>query len=280
MVPPEEPTEPHPAGEPETGEAAPPEETPPPRERIAAEAEERLVFETTRTRVELTNRGGQVASFLLKDHEAADGGPVDLVRARREGPYPFGLTDRSGRSHPLNDALFQVRRLPEGQGVEFRYAGPSGAATKVFRFHPDERGTIPDLMEVDIQVEGDDDWSVLIGPGVRTPTERERSESYFARRRAVYSVGGQIERVDAGDPEGPIAVPPTGLRWVGLDDNYFLTVLLFEPGTATRGGAVLEPVLLIPGDQGARFEPVANTELLSEEQQQLARELRVRVEAS
>jgi YidC/Oxa1 family membrane protein insertase len=262
---------------PEPATVSPPveETTGPP---IEGAAEQRVVMETERVRVELTNRGGQVVSFLLKEHQAREGGPVDLVRARREGPYPFGLADRNGASHPLNEALFETERLDDG-GVRYRYRGPSGEATKTFRFRPSIGGKIRDLLEVEIEVPGEDGWSVVLGPGLRNPSEKERKASYFARRRGVYNVGGEVEAINAQKVSGPQPVPGTGdLRWVGLDDNYFLTVVLFDPRGGGQGGALLEPMLPLPGDEGVDFEPVADVELLPEDQKDLERELRVRVE--
>ena len=259
-----------------TGDGTPRVETSGPP--IEAQMEERLVMETERVRVELSNRGGQVVSFLLKEHQARDGGPVDLVRARREDPYPFGLVDRDGASHPLNEALFEAERLEEGAGVRFRYRGSAGEAVKTFRFQGPSSGVMKDLLEVEIEVAGQEGWQVVLGPGLRNPSEREREESYFARRRGVYNVGGEVEAVDAGDVSQPQPIPPVGLRWVGLDDNYFLTVLLFDPRGEGHGGTLFEPVLPLPGEGGTDFQRVADVDLLPDDQKDLERELRVRVD--
>jgi len=249
----------------------------PAREPIEGSREERVVLETERVRVEISSRGAQVVSFQLKQHASREGGPVDLVRARREGPYPFGVADRSGASHPLNQALFQVER-PDRQSVRFRYRGPAGEATKTFGFRADATGAVQDLLEVDIDLPEEEGWSVLLGPGLRNPSEQERKETYFARRRGVYSQGESVETVNAAKAERVQPVSPSGLRWVGLDDNYFLAVVLFDPRGSGHGGAVFEPVLLIPSDRGAEFEVVQDVELLPAEQKELERELRVRVE--
>lgn len=245
---------------------------------IEARLEERLVMETERVRVELSNRGGQVVSFQLKEHMAREGGPVDLVRARRESPYPFGLVDQNGASHPLNEVLFEAERVDGGDGVRFRYRGAAGEAVKTFRFEPTPSGAVRDLLAVEIEVAEGDGWSVILGPGVRNPSEQEREESYFARRRGVYNLGGEVEAVDAGEVRQPQPVPPVGLRWVGLDDNYFLTVVLFEPRGGGYGGTVFEPVLQLAGPEGTDFQRVADVEMLPDDQQELERELRVRIE--
>jgi len=270
------------AGAPGVAEDAPPVPAEAPRERLEgppteAAVEDRVVMETDRVRVEITNRGGQVVSFLLKEHEAREGGPVDLVRARRGAPYPFGLVDRDGASHPLNEVLFETERLGDG-GVRFRYRGAAGEATKTFRFQPAPNGAVRDLLAVEIDVRDATGWSVLMGPGLRNPSEQEREQSYFARRRGVYNVGGEVEAVDAGDVSQPQPIPPGGLRWVGLDDNYFLTVLLFDPRGGGCGGALFEPVLPLAGDGGTDFERVADVELLPDDQKDLERELRLRIE--
>ena len=43
-----------------------------------------------------TNRGAQLLSYRVKDVTGQDGQPLEMVRARAEGPYPFALTDPTG----------------------------------------------------------------------------------------------------------------------------------------------------------------------------------------
>ena len=111
----------------------------PPRESIEASAEQRVEVDTGPGHAVFTNRGAQLLSYRVKDVIGKDGQPLEMVRARAEGPYPFALTDPTGAPLAVNDALFAVEGPERGESgtsqvVRFRYSGAAGAATKEFRF--------------------------------------------------------------------------------------------------------------------------------------------------
>lgn len=247
--------------------------------RIEAEREDRPVFETEIARLELTNRGGQLISYRLKDHANAVGDRLDLVRLRTEGAYPFALTDRLGNPLPVNDALFTVDRERQGDSevVTFRYNGPLGDVEKRFFIEPNG------LLDVDITARGlDMEWAVLIGPGLRNPAEKESKARVFTRS-AVYLQNGEIERETVKDPRKAITLAGDGLGWAGLDDTYFLSAVIpstpvtrvsyrpfiLEPqaGSARGGKEPAEGELEI-----GRFIPVGADGEVPEEQEDMTRE--------
>lgn len=236
-------------------------------ESVAADSEAFTVIETSDLRVRFTNRGAQIVSFELLEHRAANNGDlVDLVRHRARGPWFFGLTDASDAPSPLNDALFVVEESRDQLGqatVRFRHAGPAGRAEKVFRFRADG------LMEVSIDVAGDDRWGVAIGPGVRNPTEAESTDR-FARRSGVFRLGDDVETINSVSAEGPSVLPGRGLVWFGLQDSYFLTALI--PTTAPDS-VVMLPVLVEGDRDAAEFRRIAAGEEILDEDEDLAREL-------
>jgi YidC/Oxa1 family membrane protein insertase len=240
-----------------TEEAAPP---------IEAPEEERIEIETTTAVAVFTNRGAQLVSFRLKEHLGEDGQGLDLVRARAQGPFPFGLVTATGDPLPVNDALFAVER--QGDGAEpalvFHYRGPLGSAEKRFAF----RGN--GLFGIDVQYSGREPWAVFLGPGLRNPTAKEAS-GQFAFRSAVYALGGKVERRAAAKAAKAEALGGAGLAWVGLDDSYFLTVVLPESRLRI---ATLSPVLVEPGaaGQAARFTPVPPSGEAGKEQKELLHE--------
>jgi YidC/Oxa1 family membrane protein insertase len=246
-----------------TGEAeAPPEE-------VGAAREERVVLEGEGFRAELTNRGGQLVSWLLPDHESGDGGTVNLVRSRREAAYPFGLVTPDGEELPVNRALYRVEREEDEdgstEGVRFTYAGPEGRVSKRFRLLPGG------LLGVEIEARTGAPWAVDLGPGLRDPTARD-DERKFKYRGAVYLSGGEVETLAPEKAEQPAVLPGLGLAWVGLEDTYFLSVVVPE---APIDRAVVTPWLAVPGEDGApRFEPVPAAGV-PEAQEDLRRELRV-----
>lgn len=255
------------------------EETVEQRPEIRASREETRILESERVRAVFTNRGAQLLSFELKDHRRTGGAQVDLVRARRSGPYPYGL-QQDGGEHPLNQVLFQVESLEEG--LRFEYSGPEGQAVKEFRFASDPAGSADDLLAARVTVSGPRDWFLVIGPGLRNTSAAERKENRFERRRGIYKVAGDVEEIDASDASERQAVGGGGLEWVGLDDNYFLAVMLFDPTSLEKPDAVFSPVLLLPGagdeggegqPEGVAFQALPPAEQMTDAQKGLEREL-------
>lgn len=226
---------------------------------IEATSEERVVLENEYSRAEWSNRGAQLVSFELKNHPASDGGAVDLVRRRTGDAYPFGLINPDGSSSALNQALFVVERRTGGVG--FAYRGPAGSARKSVSMNGDG------LLE--IEVEADGEWQLLVGPGLRNPGEDE--ETRFARRAATYAQGEEIEDVEASKAKEREMISASGLSWVALQDQYFLTSVL--PLEGLRDVAV-EPMLFEADEERVatfRQRPVE----LADDEEDLGVELRL-----
>jgi YidC/Oxa1 family membrane protein insertase len=81
-----------------------------------------------------------------------------------------------------------------------------------------------------------------------------------------------VETLAPEKAEQPAVLPGLGLAWVGLEDTYFLSVVVPE---APIDRAVVTPWLAVPGEEGApRFEPVPAAGV-PEAQEDLRRDLRV-----
>jgi YidC/Oxa1 family membrane protein insertase len=206
---------------PELPEATETAEATPPSEPIEASTEERVTLEDEDLEAVFTNRGGRLVSLWLKSHAAASGEPVDLVRQRQGYPLPLAITDGRGEGSPLDGALFEVERArtQSGPAVTFRYAGPAGEASK--RFVLLGGGVI----RLEVEVPGRADWALLVGPGIRNPTEAE-VKNRFLRRTVVYRQGEETEHIDAGKGGEESLIPGGGLRWIGIQDTYFLSAVL------------------------------------------------------
>jgi YidC/Oxa1 family membrane protein insertase len=234
---------------------------------VQGSAEQRITLESRDARAVFTNRGAQLVSLQIKNQKTSEGGAVELLRNRLEGPYPYGLVRRSDRKpHPLNQALFQAQAEPGGRSVLFRYRGPAGVAEKRFAF--DDKG----FLESTIQVSSGEGWAAVVGPGIRNPTPEEIGSRY-GRRLAVYKVGGDVAQLS---PQRELE-PKTVRRadWVGLEDNYFLAAVIPRAGLDR---AVLEPVMIESSSRGNRFLPVPPKEEITSEEKKLLREFRVVLE--
>lgn len=213
---------------------------------IEAESERIERVETERFVAELSNRGAQILSFRLKDHDEADGSPLELVRGRADGPYPFALVDERTRALPINQRLFAVERDETAEGavrLDFRYRGADGEAAKRFVFDGDG------LFDFAVEVGGiDGEWGLFFGPGVANPSELEIGQAQFWRGGA-YMSADDLERLDSRKQGGFERLDGDAVRWAALDDRYFLTAVV--PGEGVRQ-VLFEPVLL--GGESGRVE--------------------------
>jgi YidC/Oxa1 family membrane protein insertase len=230
-------------------------ETGPP---IAAQREEQVVLSGPGSRAVFSNRGAQLLSLLVTKPDVPS---VELVRKRRQGPYPFGLVDRRLQPLPLDQALFAVERGRDGRSATFRYRGPAGSAEKTFRF--DEHG----LLAVEAKASGT--WDMMLGPGIGNPTAAELDNRY-GLRGAVVKTGENVKELNPKGETEAAVFPGRGVAWAGLEDTYFATVAVPQAGTVAR--VLLQPVLVEPGPDGARFAPVPPKDAMSGEQKDLSRE--------
>ena len=195
-------------------------------ETTVAEIDERVVIENDKVRLEFTNRGAQLTSFRLLDYQAVEGEGLEMVRSRGSDPYPFALVVGGKSSHRLNNALFVWEREEDDNGdpvVRFQHRSGRGSAEKVFRL------TQEGLIEVELTVLGDRDWSVVLGPGLRNLSEKEAGNS-FIQRDVGYQRGDALETVDRTKQEADEYIPGLGLRWATLEDNFFLVAVMPRRG--------------------------------------------------
>ena len=233
------------------------------QEDVIAEVPEHPVLETAEVRLEFSNQGAQLRSFRLKGYQAEDGETLELIRSRGSDPHPFALVTGSNKSHRLNKALFVWDREEDDgdQILRFRHRSPRGAAEKVYRL------TANGLLRVEITVLGDRDWSVIFGPGLRNLSEAEAS-SRFVQREVGYRRGELLETIAPAKQEADEFLPASGLRWVTLEDNYFLMAVMPREGVRE---VVVRPVYqrLETDEEQPRFLPIdtsADTEDMSREQ--------------
>lgn len=106
---------------------------------VAAEKELSLPpIETDLFRIEMTNRGALVKSWILKKYRDSHGKPLELVSAAgvRKTGYPLSLqiADRPLEWAAVNDALFAAN--PIDGGYEFEYSDGRHYAKKTIRAKP------------------------------------------------------------------------------------------------------------------------------------------------
>jgi YidC/Oxa1 family membrane protein insertase len=185
-------------------------------------------------RAAFSNRGGVLESFVLTGHLDEQRRPLELLRALPpELPRPLGLDfgKDAELTHRVANALFVVERESD-RVVRFRYTDASVAVTKEIRI-----GT-GYLFDVRVTVAGPP-YRLLVGPGLRNPTEGERASRYVMPASAVAATtdGLKLVRPEKATAQSWALAPRA---FAGIEDNYFLEVLV--PRSAATAVVMTFPV--------------------------------------
>ena len=218
---------------------------PPSVEPVRGESSEReIVVETAAAEIVLTNRGGRVLHWRLKDYADASGQRVDLVPSNspKDLPRPFTLrVDDPQLTGRLNESLYQVSGDTAGRldarssaaTISFEFEDASGLrARKEFRFEPRHLVSFSaDVRNGEATLNPAIEW----GPGLGDLGAASSGGSYFTGNavqppQAIYHRDGDVERLRA-DAVSSQPVHEGQFRFAGIDDHYFLAALV-NPGQA------------------------------------------------
>ncbi len=206
-------------------------------------AERRIVVNTATVEATLSNQGGRVLSWRLKDYKDERGEPLDLVPSAVpiEQPRPFSLrVDDEAITTRLNSAIYRATGDVNGRvdatsapaTVVFEFEDASGLrARKEFRFDP--RNYIV-VFSASVTNGGNTlNPAVEWGPGLGDVGATSGGGSFFTGNyvqppQAIYHRDGSVERLT----RDTLLEQPAHegvLRFVGLDDHYFLAAAV-NPG--------------------------------------------------
>jgi YidC/Oxa1 family membrane protein insertase len=234
-------TAPRQLSKPETAEAAPDAE---PVEDMAAvvvgdTVERDVVVESEFLKAVFTTRGAELKSWQLKRFSGSGGGAMDVIPAEDVGDRPGAFavrTDDARLDERLHEALFrpsatEVAFGEDGTEVVFEFQDEAGLrARKVFRF---VGGREPYVVRVSAAVsEGGRDVPVALDSGAGIgETERATgqggffSPNYYQPPEAILHRDGKVTRIAAASL-GEQGVQNGALRYAGMDDHYFISVVL------------------------------------------------------
>ena len=203
---------------------------PPP---VSGREEPPIVVENGLVRASFSNRGAILTSFVLLHHTDDQKRPLEIIRQLpppAEKPLSIDFPSRPDLTARVRDALFAVAR--EGDGaLQFSYADADLAVTKQVRFQAGY------LFDVKVSVVGPP-YLLVVGTGLRNLGPEEQASRYVMPASAIAATGGGFSRARPEKLEKPVEWPLAGGGFAGLEDNYFLAVLL--PRQA--GMAVAAPV--------------------------------------
>lgn len=219
-----------------------------PAANVSASAQQFTHVETPDFIAVFSNRGAEMVSFQLKRYRAKSGGHVELVKARPADrtDFPFSIAAANRQvADQLNGALWVVSESHDGPNtiIDYRYAGNGVSASKTFRVGPEY------LFHFAMAVNPAVPYRIQIGPGIRTLDAEEGQSQLTITGDAVVQRDDSLKLIKREKAEA-VAIYPGDTQFIGVEDNYFLSVL--KPEKAN--GAVLNRVEVLGAKNEKRRE--------------------------
>jgi YidC/Oxa1 family membrane protein insertase len=205
--------------------------------------EHEIVVETAKVQAVITNRGGRILHWRLKEYPDPGGKPVDLVPSNLPAAEarPFSLAvDDPGVTRRLNESLYRVSGAGAGRvdatrspvTLTFEFQDEAGLhARKEIRFEPDSYLV---TLSSDVRL-GAQRLTPAIqwGPGLGDLGAATAGGSFFTGNyvqppSAIFHRDGEVERITP-DKVGESPAHEAAFLFAGVDDHYFLVAAL-EPG--------------------------------------------------
>ncbi|MDE3157118.1 MAG: membrane protein insertase YidC [Acidobacteriota bacterium] len=207
---------------------------------VSASQAEDIRVETDAVEAVFTNKGGELKSWKLKHYKDREGKPLELVvtQVMDRYPYPFSLKVADPAvTAQLNEALYAVQGGSAGTVIDgrthpvtvsFEYRDASGLSVrKQFTLQPNSyvvgfQATVSRAGQV---MNPAVEW----GPGLGDMWNSETSRYVQKPEGILFHAGTEkVERLSAKDLSKQAGYEGT-YGYAGVDDNYFMSALLF-PG--------------------------------------------------
>jgi YidC/Oxa1 family membrane protein insertase len=240
-----------PAGVPSPAVSATPEARPAAQGPVVVDTRERRVEVVgPEYTLAFTNRGARLLSWALSRYRDPQGRPEEMVPAAPAGVRPLDIeTGDAGLDARLREGLFQpsteTLTLAPGSkdapSLRFSFADGDIDAEKTLEFGvPSARGALVGVA-VSVKRAGRPVAVRLAwGPGLGNPTPEEREVRGYQPPQGVALVGSTLTQLTAAKL-APAGQAFSGVRWVGVESQYFAALMISARGGAT---AEIRPVTL------------------------------------
>ena len=206
------------------------EKAPEPAPGKQASQETTTVVENDLYRIEFTNKGGQVKSWILKKQTDDRGKPLDLVNPKAaQFGLPMSLwTYNEGLRNQLNSALYvasQTGTVHAPATITFEYSNADLSVRKTFRFdHTYVVNVETSVVYKGAQTPAYPAWPAGFG-------DQTTPSAYGSARIArQYNDKIQRDKIKSVSGGGTVAGP---FHWAGVEDQYFAAVFIPDhPETA------------------------------------------------
>jgi YidC/Oxa1 family membrane protein insertase len=199
---------------------------------IEAAAEQLSVIEQPDFVATFSNVGAQLVSFRLTKYAASKGEAVDLVRSRPADrhDYPFAIeSSDEALTRRVSSARFKLDDTLQGNIRVLHYtwsAGDGVRVEKTFRISNSYQ------FDFNITVTGRPvSYRVIMGPGIRTLAADEEENRFVSTGNGLIQHDGSV-KVFTREKADKFQTFTDGVDFIGIEDNYFLSVLKPEKGGA------------------------------------------------
>lgn len=203
------------------------------------------VIDTPLVRVAVSNRGGEITSWALKKYLSqtnAEETPVDLVYPEGTFPGPLALSVADEAiTKTLQESVYRVERdfdridedHPTGHLTLTLHNPSSGLRVrKELTFHVDSY-----VVDIKVTTEGlSEELEVVLGTNFGVV---EWGQGFIGMLGPAWMLGDTLEKVS---PE-PVIEREGAVRWIALQDKYFISVIIPEETSGVKAVAEAERVM-------------------------------------
>jgi YidC/Oxa1 family membrane protein insertase len=193
--------------------------------QVSAQKESLVTLDTDLYRIDFSNRGAVVRSWILKKYKDSSQKPVDLVNtaAASVTGNPFSLIFKNQKpSADLNNVLYAIKRSDDGLQLDFEYSDGKVFSRKTFKFTKDsyQSQVSSEATENGVAVPHLLAWRGGFGDmTVPSPAAAQQSIHYDV-------AAGKLVKTSAKDAKNGPVTAIGQFSFAGMEDTYFLAVFL------------------------------------------------------